>query len=242
MNQTARKWLVPLFALFLTGAFPMKAAPVVFFGEDLGLGENTKLPAHPTADAARDAFLASLVGVGTENFEGYADNTGGPLAINFVGAGTATLQGSGYVNTVTPGTNGVGRYPISGTNYWESGSGFSIQFSDPVAAFGFYGIDIGDFSGQVTMTLADGSDTLVNIPNTIDGFGGSVLFFGYIDVLKPFTSITFGNTAPGTDFFGFDDMTIGSVRQVRVPETGVTLFMLAGALVGIGALRRRQCA
>jgi hypothetical protein len=38
-----------------------------------------------------------------------------------------------------------------------------------------------------------------------------VLFFGFIDTANPFTSITFGDTAPGVDFFGFDDMTIGTV-------------------------------
>jgi hypothetical protein len=38
-----------------------------------------------------------------------------------------------------------------------------------------------------------------------------MLFFGFIDTANPFTSITFGDTAPGVDFFGFDDMTIGTV-------------------------------
>ena len=48
----------------------------------------------------------------------------------------------------------------------------------------------------------------------MNGLGGSVLFWGLIDTDNPFTSLTFGNTAAGTDFFGFDDMTIGSVEQV----------------------------
>ena len=45
------------------------SAQLIFFGEDLGLGEATRLPATPNADAARTNFLSNLVGVGTEDFE-----------------------------------------------------------------------------------------------------------------------------------------------------------------------------
>ncbi|RMH04982.1 MAG: hypothetical protein D6704_10215 [Nitrospirae bacterium] len=146
-----------------------QAAPLTFFGEDLGLGEGTRLPAHPNADAAQAAFLSNLVGVGTEDFESFADGTSAPLTLTFPGVGTATLMGSGNVNEVPTGTNGVGRYPISGTKYWETGSICNIEFSNPVAAFGFFGIDIRDFGGQVTLTLQNGSSTTLTIPNTING-------------------------------------------------------------------------
>jgi hypothetical protein len=134
-----------------------KAIPVTFFGEDLGLGETTRLPSHPNADAAKTAFLSNLVGVGTETFESFSNGTPAPLDIAFSGAGTATLAGTNaYVSTVSTGTNGVGRYPISGDNYLETGSNFTVSFSQAISAFGFYGIDIGDFSGQLTITYENG--------------------------------------------------------------------------------------
>jgi hypothetical protein len=222
---------------------PVFGAPLIFFGEDLGIGEGTRLLSFPNALAARNSFLANLVGVGTENFEGFADDTGAPLSLTFPGSSgsiTATLTGTGATNEVVSGTNGVGRYPTSGNIYWESGQTFAIQFSAPVAAFGFYGIDIGDFGGQLTVTRNSGAITTFTVPNTVNGSGGGVLFWGIIDQADPFTQVAFGNTAAGTDFFGFDDMTVGDVEQVNiVPEPG-TYAMLGAGLLALGLLRRRK--
>ncbi|NIO85841.1 MAG: PEP-CTERM sorting domain-containing protein [Candidatus Aminicenantes bacterium] len=222
---------------------PSPAAPIVFFGEDLGLGEATPLATYPNADTAQTNFLSQLVGVGTEDFEGFATFTGAPLSLVFPGAGTATLQGGQYVYTVTPGTtNGVGRYAISGSNYWETDSSlFNIVFTDPVAAFGFYGIDLGDFLGQVTITYENGVAQTFDIPHTVGAPGGSVIYYGFIDQANPFTQITFGNTGSTEDYFGFDDMTIGSVAQVRVPEPfTTTMLLLAGGYIGLLGFNRRR--
>jgi len=169
------------------------ALQTTFFREDLGSGEDTRIVSHPTADAARTNFFSFLDGVGTEDFETFSDGATAFLAANFGAAGTATNYGSGSIDNVPTGTNGRGRYPISGDQYWETNSRtWSISFTESIAAFGFYGIDIGDFDGQVTVTTLNGVDTYYKIRNTLNGSGGSVLYWAVIDTVNPFTSITFG--------------------------------------------------
>lgn len=194
-----------------------------FFGEDLGVDRMTALPASPLSDAARTAFLSGLGGVGTEDFESFMAGDTAPLAVQFGMAGTATIQGTGGILDVPAGTtNGFGRYAVSGTKCWEATTSFSIDFSTPQAAFGFYGVDIGDFGGQVTVELnyTNGGSEVLVIPNTINGNGGGILYFGLIidDPMMTFDSVTFGNTAAGTDFFAFDDFTIGTIDQVGLGD------------------------
>ena len=143
--------LTVVFCLSSTAGF---AAQFTFFGEDINANtepERDRLfPPYPNAGSAETAFLSNLVGVGTEDFEGLALGAPPPggLPVSFPGAGTATLLGSGFVGTPPfPGfdTDLTGIYPISGSQYWDSGSLFNITSSAPIAAFGFYGVDIGDF-------------------------------------------------------------------------------------------------
>jgi hypothetical protein len=62
------------------------AVPATFFGEDLGLGENIPLPTWPLAAGAEAVFLSNLIGgVGTEDFEGFANGTPAPLPVTFFG-------------------------------------------------------------------------------------------------------------------------------------------------------------
>jgi hypothetical protein len=65
-----------------------------------------------------------------------------------------------------------------------------------------------------------------------------VLFWGLIDTINPISSVAFGNTNPGTDFFAFDDMIIGSAKQV-IPEPG-SLALLGLGLAGLATVRRRK--
>jgi len=231
-----------------------KAGTTTFFGEDLGSGDflAPRLTSTPNADAASLSFQGALTGVGTEDFESFANGASAPLGVSFPGSTrsiTATLNGTGSVNKLTSGTF-VGRYPTSGDNYWETSDSFSITFSQPIAALGFFATDIGDFAGQVELTLTNGGTEIINIGNTTGTsgtIGGGVLFFGLVKTAgETFTSVTFGNTAAGFDFFGFDDFTIGDVGQLAgggnfiVPLPTSAALGAVGLACSIGAPRRRR--
>ena len=225
------------------------AAPVTFFGEDVEGPPNMDPNTAPftNANTAASNFLSNLTGVGTETFKSFATGTTAPIALTFPGAGTATLSGAGV--SVFSGNDGAGRYPHSGTQYIETSSAsFSISFSSPIAAFGFYGTDIGDFGGQLTLTLTDamGNVSMLTVPNTIGSGGstsGSNLYYGFYDLGDTYTNITFGNNSGGADVFGFDDMTVGSVQQVTptTPLPGaLPLFASGGGLLGFLSWRRKR--
>ena len=225
-------------------------AYLLYFGEDLNNSSSTPLAAIPNASGAESNFLSGLTGVGTETFEGIAAGSGQPLNLSFPGAGTATLSGgSGNVTSVASGTASAGRYSVpsaSSTNFWEvsaGGSGnFEVSFTESIAAFGFYGIDIGDFGGQLKLLLSNGDELVVN--NTVGSNGstdGSVLFFGVIaeNAAEEFTSVEFLTTTGQGDIFAFDNFTIGKEEQVTVPEPG-TLALLGLGLAGLGFSRRKR--
>ena len=220
-------------ALMYSSSPQAQAAPQTFFGEDPGQGETIRLLAHPNADAARTAFLSLLSGFATEDFEGFSPDTLLPLSSSFLGV-DADLTGAGILSNVPTGTDGVGLFPISGDQYLTTvTSAFTIEFATPVAAFGFYGIDIGDFNGQIIIELSSNTTTSLTIPHTVNGPGGSVLYFGVIDTENPFTTVTFLNSGGQTDLFGFDDVTVGSLAQVNeAPEPG-TLGLIATGLLGL---------
>ncbi|MDR3439135.1 PEP-CTERM sorting domain-containing protein [Telmatospirillum sp.] len=232
--------------LVSTSLTAANAAPTTFFGEDVNgpYNDPNALSSWANSNTAKTSFLSNLVGVGTETFDGLAVNTTNP-ALSFPGAGTATLTGTGYVGT---GNDGSGRYAISSPNYYYAGTdNFGVTFGQPVAAFGFYGIDIGDFGGQLTLTLTDTSNntTVLTVPNQVsyDGeISGSVLYYGFYDTTDQYVSVVFGNNSGGQDVFGFDNLTVGSIEQVHpttVPEPA-SLTMLAASLAGLGVLRQRR--
>ena len=225
---------------------PAWATPTTFFGEDVGDTVNAQQPTT-NADKAHDAFFANLSGVGTETFESYPTGTGLPLVISFGTAGSATLEDGRAGGVIESGNDGFGRYPISGTQFLVEDTGsFSATFSKPVSAFGFYGTDIGDFGGQLTLGLTDvmGVTSTLIVPNTIGENGstnGGNLYFGFFDTRDTYTSISFDNSTT-EDVFGFDDFSIGSATQVvpisTAPEPSTWALMILG-IGGVGAAFRQ---
>lgn len=238
-----------LLAAALAAALAQPAAAraaTIFFGEDVnatatGQNEDAVRIPHPNADAARDAFRASLVGVATESFED-APATTTSLSL---GPDTATLSPALPVLTLPTGTF-AGVYPTSGddTLFVTTGSAtlFTISFSTPQAAFGFYATDV-EVPGNLALRflLADGSTLDQPVPSQAGTGGanntGSVLYFGLVDTQAPFTSVTFLRPLSSVDGFGFDDLTIGRVENV-VPEPG-SLALLGLGLAMLRAGRSR---
>lgn len=220
---------------------PAAAVPITFFGEDTAAGGALPIP---NSAAAQASFLSQLIGVSVESFEGIAVGTQFPMNLTF-GPDTATLTGTNTVSSTGVQNSGLlGRFATSGSNYLNVGSSdaasFTLTFSSPQAAFGFFATDIGDVSGQLAIELGG---VPVVVPHTVNAPNGSALFFGVIDVASPFTTVRFTNTT-GTlgDAFGFDQMTIGRRDNVAnpptaVPDGGASITMLAIGLLGLAARR-----
>lgn len=253
--------LVAALSLVATLGFAGNAqAYQTFFGEDLNSSSSTPLSLIPNSSAAEASFLSFLSGVGTETFESQSTGAGVPLVLTFPGAGNATLSGgNGVVAAVTPGTtNGFGRYSVpsaTSSKFWSveaGGSGnFTITFSAPIAALGFYGVDIGDFGGQLTLGVNSNVLTVANTIGTGGSTDGSVLFYGLIaGVGEEFSSVVFNTTTGSGDVFAFDNFTVGSREQVCEPGTPgcgnssvpepATLALFGLALAGLGVARKRK--
>lgn len=231
---------------------PASAVPTIYFGENLAPGGTVS--GDPVT--ARTSFESALTGIGNENFEGFSAGTP-PLdafgritnpsfGITFPGnpAGiTATIGDTDSNSGIYTALNG--RFATSGTQFYEVSGTFDIVFSNPVSAFGFYGTDISDFDGQVpiVLTKSGGGTVELMIANTPNSNNGSLIFWGFIDTTDTYVGLTIGNTGAGTDFFAFDDMTIGNPRRIIIeaPEPG-TLAVFGLGLAGLVFLRRRRAA
>ena len=54
------------------------------------------------------------------------------------------------------------------------------------------------------------------------------------------SKLIFGNSAAGTDYFGFDDFSIGCMQQVIPTPEPTTMLLLGLGLLGLAGLRKRD--
>lgn len=245
--EHGEKTRMKLSSLILAGMLAVStnasAAIVTYFGLDNS--PSFGVPVGGNAETARNDFLSQLVGVGSEDFESQTVGNTGPFSIDFAGSTgniTATLAGTSLDlrNSSTSGT-----YATSGSRFIRaitdtSATSFTIDFSTSVAAFGFFGTDLGDAGGgDLVLNLTNGTSQEFTID--VDGSAsGNLMFFGFVSDSDTFSSISFANTAGSGDFWGFDDMIVGDLGQVQTEVSAPgSLLLLGMGLFGL-ALRRKN--
>lgn len=217
-------------------------------------------PVNATAANAafEQALGASGLLKGTEAFETQTPGVppGGSLALDLGDAGKATLSGAGGTVVQVPEgfASPQGRYSVpGGSRFYEvlAGQTFTVTFDREISAFSFWGTDIGDFDGTLSVQLFDDTGTQIgkDIAVTLGAAAasnGSVLHFGIIagsdaELFKSIRFVTSGTATP--DAFGFDSFSIYSKAvtppPVDVPEPA-SLALAGLALAGLAASRRRR--
>ena len=251
----------------------------IFTGEDIGLGATDRLLSTPNSDAARDDFLNNLItnNIIPESFEDLPLGPSSSFVVEFndistddfiVGDLSPADPNTGQIAEVTDptGTDGFGRYPITGENFYRGLSEFTIddfEYFDgsssrnEVAALGFYTTDIGDFDSNLVVTLRNEANEVIEIfelsnntgSNTVES--GGARFFGIIaeegEGDQLFTSVTITDEIGSFDVFGLDNLIVATPTQVNlqpgptpVPEPASMLGLLAMGVFGVHSMNKRK--
>jgi hypothetical protein len=223
-----------------------------FCGEDTATGQQVR-PGQPPV-LQRVAVLDRLINVGNEDFESFSLRATGPYALSFpgtAGALTGSLDPTGEGEILRTLTEG--RFPTSGRQYMESVE-FGVTFSQPVAAFGFYSTDAGDYGAflKLDFFLDDvflWSLLVHNTQSQNEETDAALMFLGIVTTTMTFDRVQFVNVPnvgyPRSPFdaFGFDDLVVADSEQIEpppVPEPAAAgLVVLASVLYALTRKPRR---
>ncbi len=224
-----------------------------FFGEDVNTNPGeVEIPRSQrvNANAAQADFLAAVGGfLAKESFEGFDeghDFSSESMFLPFENKSTGANIDRGRVRE-TPGgmANDDGRYSTDGDQYLSANTilngSFRIEFVDPQDAFGFFGVDVGDWDGQLTLTfeLVGGGEQIVDVPHLLGEEGedsGSVFFWGFVDEKNLFSAVTFSGSGDDRDVFAFDELQVrGTIIPLPTP-----VALAAGGLAPLLLRRRRR--
>ena len=255
---TKKYTVVAALSLLCCAAYALPSPSQIYRAEDNSPGGNVTAGVL----AARTAFLGALNStVQSFGFENppVSPGAGPTLPVTFAGSAgqsiLATLNGSAGQQVVAGDDAGRFNTTAGGDQYWRVNSSvngsFSISFNRGISAFGFYGTDVGDFGGVLSLVLTPWSggpdETLVVRPSTNGAAtSGALLFYGFADMNSSYRRITFlsSGTTSDEDYFGFDDLVVADSGQIRVPTppTGMPepgSLVLAGlALFAAGSASR----
>jgi hypothetical protein len=233
-------FLASLIAL-LAIASSARAEIEIYFGEDVSPFWPNNINAVPRIYPAKslavcNQFRARLVDAITESFETYTRYST-PTNITF-GTTIATLSGNRQVDRVSnviDTLNGV--FPITGTNFLilpvDQVGFFAVGFSEPQAAFGFFGTDFGEFAQmQLSFIGTNGMKTDMNVPVVQPQESGGCFFLGVISRDAPFVRVEFTRIG-SPDGFGLDDMIIATAAQV-LPAQPATLQVAMRPVLWVG--------
>ncbi|MGE4292040.1 MAG: hypothetical protein AB7E32_07515 [Desulfovibrio sp.] len=210
----------------------------------LGLGSAASAsvitPAWATGatDAANleASFFGGYSNVTTEDFSSFGTNDQGPLNL-----AVGTLTGGGYVGDNTTPQFGTGEFSVgSDLNYWSDGtpgstdgkSTFTLSFTTPVAAFGFYATDLQDIGGEVLLTFSTaGGDVTLNLFDLVGAQASGTLNYFAFSSDSAISSVTFH--ASGNDGYAVDNI------STATPIPGA-VWLLGSGLLSLVGLRRRN--
>ncbi|NJM56500.1 MAG: PTPA-CTERM sorting domain-containing protein [Synechococcales cyanobacterium RU_4_20] len=261
------------------GTFPQSAQAFrVFSGYDANPSAGTFLHAtdRPNSNEAAETFALQLAAgsVSTEGFESFATTqaihglttqiSGIQTVLSYKDAGVPVPGGSSgstanvqkaTATGINAGMTQSGTFPTEGRQgiSINSDNQFEILLGEAIAAFSFWGTDLGDNNNGLTLQLYNGSNLITTAPiNYLGANSGdsSVFFFGGIaDAPTEYFNRVVFQTSKTNDAIGLDQFTIAESSQVlnngtpdpTIVPTPALLPGLLGLMMRL-KLRRRATA
>jgi len=209
------------------------SAYTIYQSEDPNFS-STPIP-FPAGTAAESNFIGSLPGtVLTETLDGLT-----PPAISgqsiFGGLATLSQPGSGGMVLGSYYSCYLGSQCIQG--FPNVNPAFEINFSNPVAGFGFWASEQNTVGDHFTVVINGGAVTLG--PSTISGFSS---FYGFIadNSSEYITSLAFDSSNPSGGFLTIDQFTTAQAPAQATGVPGPIPVLGSAAAFGFSRKLRRR--